>query len=84
MTPNEEHKKISTSTQLREILYTDFQNMLVLSSTVASCYYSCCTDGKPAQEIMSRPYSPFGGYFSAIGICSLCCLCMGYTESNIP
>jgi hypothetical protein len=27
--------KISTSTQLREILYTDSQDMLVLSSTVA-------------------------------------------------
>jgi hypothetical protein len=38
-------KKISTSTRPREILYTDSQDMLVLSYTVASCYYNCCTDG---------------------------------------
>jgi hypothetical protein len=31
------------STHLRKILYTDFHDMLVLSSTVASCYYNCCT-----------------------------------------
>jgi hypothetical protein len=37
--------KISTFTQLREILYTDFQDMLVLLSTVAARYYNCCTDG---------------------------------------
>jgi hypothetical protein len=29
---------------LREILYTDSQDMLVLSSTVVSRYYNCCTD----------------------------------------
>jgi hypothetical protein len=33
------------STQIREILYTDSQDMLVLSSTVAVRYYNCCTDG---------------------------------------
>jgi hypothetical protein len=37
--------KLSTSTQLREILYTDSQDMLVLSSTVVSRYYNCCADG---------------------------------------
>jgi hypothetical protein len=36
--------KISISTQLREILYTDSQDMLAVSSTVASGYYNCCTD----------------------------------------
>jgi hypothetical protein len=36
--------KISTSTQLREILYTDSQDILVLSYTVASRYYNFCTD----------------------------------------
>jgi hypothetical protein len=30
---------------VHEILYTDSQDTLVLSSTVASRYYSCCTDG---------------------------------------
>jgi hypothetical protein len=33
------------STQLCEILYTDSQDMLVLSSTVASRYFNCYTDG---------------------------------------
>jgi hypothetical protein len=33
------------STQLPEILCTDSQDMLVLSSTVTSHYYNCCTDG---------------------------------------
>jgi hypothetical protein len=37
--------KISMSTQLREILYTDSQDMLVLSSAVVSRYNKCCTDG---------------------------------------
>jgi hypothetical protein len=37
--------KITTPTQLRDILYTDSQDMLVLSSAVASRYYNCCTDG---------------------------------------
>jgi hypothetical protein len=37
--------KIRTSTQLRQSLNIDSQGMLVLSSTVASRYYNCCTDG---------------------------------------
>jgi hypothetical protein len=40
-----ECKQIRTSTQLYEISYTDFQDVLVLSSTIASHYYNCCTDG---------------------------------------
>jgi hypothetical protein len=32
-------------TQLREILYTDSQDVLVLSSTIAQRYYNCCIDG---------------------------------------
>jgi hypothetical protein len=35
--------QISTSAQLCEMLYTDSQHTLVLS-TVASRYYNCCTD----------------------------------------
>jgi hypothetical protein len=31
-------------TQLHEILYTDSQDMLVLSSNIASRYYNYCTD----------------------------------------
>jgi hypothetical protein len=38
-------QEINTFTHLREILYTDFQDMLILSPTIASCYYNCCTDG---------------------------------------
>jgi hypothetical protein len=41
---NRTTKKITMSTQLCEIVYTDSQDMLVLSSTVALCYYNCCTD----------------------------------------
>jgi hypothetical protein len=44
-TPNKRTTQIRTSTELREILYTDFQDMLVLSSIVALRYYKCCTDG---------------------------------------
>jgi hypothetical protein len=33
-----------TSTQPHEILYTDSQDMLVLSSIIASRYYNCCAD----------------------------------------
>jgi hypothetical protein len=40
-----ELKRNSISTHLREILYTDSQDMLVLSSTVASRYHKCCTEG---------------------------------------
>jgi hypothetical protein len=36
---------MSTPTQLREILYTDSQDMLALSSTVASRCYKFCTYG---------------------------------------
>jgi hypothetical protein len=38
------HKKISTSTQKHEILYTDSQDMIVLSSVLVSRCYNCCTD----------------------------------------
>jgi hypothetical protein len=44
-TPNKRKWKISASTWMREILYTDSQDMLVLPSTVALRYYNCCTDG---------------------------------------
>jgi hypothetical protein len=33
------------SIQLHEIVYTDSQDILVLSSTIALRYYNCCTDG---------------------------------------
>jgi hypothetical protein len=32
-------------TPLREILYSEFQDMLVLSFSIASRYYNYCTDG---------------------------------------
>jgi hypothetical protein len=43
--PKQRDIKMSTSTWLCVILYTDSQDMLVLSSTIASHYYNCCTDG---------------------------------------
>jgi hypothetical protein len=45
-TANKRRLKISTSTQQREYLYTDSQDIRILSSTVASRYYNCCTDGQ--------------------------------------
>jgi hypothetical protein len=36
-------KKIRMSTQLHE-LYTASQDIVVLSFTIALCYYNCCTD----------------------------------------
>jgi hypothetical protein len=47
--------KVSTSTQLRVILYTDSQNMLVLSSTVASRYYNYCTDWQQQSRKLRIP-----------------------------
>jgi hypothetical protein len=44
-TPNKRKQKISTSTQLHEMLYIDFQGRLLLSSIVASRYYNYSTDG---------------------------------------
>jgi hypothetical protein len=38
-------KKFNTSNQPRKILYTDSQDVLVLSYIVTSHYYNCCTDG---------------------------------------
>jgi hypothetical protein len=45
-TPNKRTQNISTSIQLREILYADSQDMLVaLLCAVALRYYTCCIDG---------------------------------------
>jgi hypothetical protein len=52
-------KQISMSTQLCEILYTDSQDMLVLSFTVASRYNTFCTNGSsnPGKWLLlQRPY----------------------------
>jgi hypothetical protein len=38
-------KEITTSTPWHEIEYTDSKGTPVLSSTVASHYHNCCTDG---------------------------------------
>jgi hypothetical protein len=46
--------KISTSSQLREIVYTDFQDMLVLSSSVASRNYNCWTVGRAFEISQQR------------------------------
>jgi hypothetical protein len=47
--------KINTSTQLRDILYTDSQYMIVLLSTVVSCYCNCCQMAVPVSENMDAP-----------------------------
>jgi hypothetical protein len=54
-TPNNRRWKISKSTELLEILYTDFRDMLALSSTVASYYYNCFTDGTIILENYEYP-----------------------------
>jgi hypothetical protein len=38
-------RKVSTSTQLHKSLYTDSQNVLVRSPTIAWHYYNSCRDG---------------------------------------
>jgi hypothetical protein len=43
--PNKSTYKISTSNQLREILYNDSEDTLVLQSTVESRYYNYYTGG---------------------------------------
>jgi hypothetical protein len=54
-TANRRTLKISTSSQLREILYTESQYMPVLSSAVASCYYNFCIDGSNSPENYAYP-----------------------------
>jgi hypothetical protein len=54
-TPNKRMYEISTCTQLHEILYTDYQDVLVLSSTIASRYYNCSTDGSTSARNMDTP-----------------------------
>jgi hypothetical protein len=39
------------SAQMHEILYTESQDMLVLSSTVALHCYNCCTDGSTSPHM---------------------------------
>jgi hypothetical protein len=48
-------KKISLSSQLYDILYTDSQDMLILSSTIALRYYNCCTDGSTSHGNYGYP-----------------------------
>jgi hypothetical protein len=47
---------MSTFTQLHEILYTHSQDMLVLSSSVASCYLTTVQMAMPVPEIMDSIY----------------------------
>jgi hypothetical protein len=51
--------KISTPTQLRAMLYTNSQDVLVLSSAVASRYYNCCTESNaecpPCSQTCLKP-----------------------------
>jgi hypothetical protein len=55
MTPNKRMQKISTSTELKKILDTRSQDMLVLSSTVASRYYNCWIDGSTSPRNYGYP-----------------------------
>jgi hypothetical protein len=47
--------KISTSTQMRDILNTVSQDKLVLSSAVACHYYNCCTAGSTSPGNYGNP-----------------------------
>jgi hypothetical protein len=44
---------------------TDSQDMLVLSTTIASCYYNCCTDGSSNPRNYAYPimYSKYAQQF---------------------
>jgi hypothetical protein len=46
---------ISTPTQLSEMVYTDSQDSLVLSSTILLHYYDCCTDGSTSSRNSGYP-----------------------------
>jgi hypothetical protein len=61
---NRKDLRICTPTQLREIVYTDSQDMLVLSYSVASHYYNCCTDGNtnPVSYGYPRSYRTYCDY----------------------
>jgi hypothetical protein len=48
--------KISTSSQLHKILYTDSHDMLILSSTPALCYYTCYTGGTTSLRTYGSEY----------------------------
>jgi hypothetical protein len=48
--------------QLGEILCTDFQDMLVLASTVSSRYYNCFTDGSTSFSIQYFRLATTKGY----------------------
>jgi hypothetical protein len=61
---------MSTSTQLNEILHTDSQEMPVLSSTVASRYYNCYTDGSSSPGNCGYPLVFLRTCYSWISGCS--------------
>jgi hypothetical protein len=58
MTSNKRMQEVSTSTQLREIMYTGSKDMLVLSSTIALCYTTAVMIAAPVPEIMNTPSTP--------------------------
>jgi hypothetical protein len=66
-TPNKETQKISTYTQLCEILYADSQYMPVLSSTVASCYCTTAVQMAAPVPVIVTP----SGIFWYFLLCAL-------------
>jgi hypothetical protein len=70
-TPNKRMWKIGTFTQLCDILYTDSQNMVVLSPTVASRYCNCCIDGSTSPANYGYPLA-FQVTQRPIPHCSFC------------
>ena len=48
--PNKRVWKLPTSTQLCATWHTDSLDMVVLTSTGASCYHNCCIDGGTSLE----------------------------------
>jgi hypothetical protein len=67
-------------------LYTASQYMLVLSSTVTSCYCNCCTDNSTNPEIMDTPRSrkrSFVFLLLILFIIILCHNCMDYDAEKL-
>jgi hypothetical protein len=69
------------ATQLCDILYSNSQDMLVLSSTILSPCYDCCTDGSTSPgnygyHLVGIDYINFRSVFS-------CCTVSYFSNNNL-
>jgi hypothetical protein len=88
----------STFTQRREILYTDSQDVLVLSSTFALRCYNCCTDKSTSPGnygyhlvLLYQEWHSRGNYriqYNRAIIAALCIvfmpMCKAYLQKQLP